>query len=72
MPYGPPLKGNVDHEIDTAPGETPPDKSPYRLSVAELNELKREINNILDQGWIRPSTSTYKVPMLFIPKKGGK
>ena len=72
LPYGPPPKRIVDHEIDTAPGETPPHKSPYRLSVAELDELKRQINNLLDQGWIRPSTSPYGAPVLFIPKKDGK
>ena len=72
LPYGPPPKRIMDHEIDTAPGVTPPYKSPYRLSVAELDELKRQINNLLDQGWIRPSTSPYGAPVLFIPKKDGK
>ena len=72
LPYGPPPKRIVDHEIETAPGEAPPHKSPYRLSVAELDELKRQINNLLDQGWIRPSTSPYGAPVLFIPKKDGK
>ena len=40
LPYGPPPKRIVDHEIDTLPGEAPPHKSPYRLSTAELDELK--------------------------------
>ena len=35
LPYGPPLKRVVDHEIETTAGETPPHKSPHRLSVAE-------------------------------------
>lgn len=39
LPYGPPPKKIVDHEIETLPGETPPHKSPYRLSIAELGEL---------------------------------
>ena len=72
LSYGPPPKRIVDHKIDMAPGETPPHKSPYRLSVAELDELKCQINNLLDQGWIRPSTSPYGAPVLFIPKKDGK
>ena len=40
--------------------------------MAELDELKRQINNLLDQGWIRPSTNPYGAPVLFIPKKDGK
>ena len=72
LPYGPPPKRVMDHEIETTPGATPPHKSPYRLSVAELDELKRQLNNLLDQGWIRPSTSPYGAPVLFIPKKNGK
>ena len=72
LPYGPPTGRVVDHEIETASGVQPPHKSPYRLSVAELDELKRQINTLLDQGWIRPSTSPYGAPVLFIPKKDGK
>ena len=34
LPYGPPPKRVMDHEIETTPGATPPHKSPYRLSVA--------------------------------------
>ena len=34
LPYGPPPKRLVDHEIETVPGEAPPHKSPYRLSSA--------------------------------------
>ena len=72
LPYGPPPKRIVDHEIDTLPGEAPPHKSPYRLNTAELDELKRQIDVLLEQGWIRPSSSPYGAPILFIPKKDGK
>jgi hypothetical protein len=72
LPYGPPPKRVIDHDIDTLPGETPPHKSPYRLSAAELDELRRQIDALLDQGWIRPSSSPYGAPILFIPKKDGK
>ena len=72
LPYGQPPKRVIDHEIDTTPGVLPPHKSPYRLSVAELDELKRQIDTLLEQGWIRPSSSPYGVPVIFIPKKDGK
>ena len=72
LPYGPPPKRVLDHEIETLPGETPPHRSPYRLSVAEMDELKRQIDTLLEQGWIRPSSSPYGAPILFIPKKNGQ
>ena len=72
LPYGPPPKRIVDHEIDTTPGAAPPHKSPYRLSTAELDEMRRQIDALLEQGWIRPSSSPYGAPILFIPKKDGK
>ena len=40
LPYGPPPKRQINHEIDTVPGEAPPHKSPYKLSPAEMDELK--------------------------------
>ena len=72
LPYGPPPKRQIDHEIETVPGEAPPHKSPYKLSPAEMDELKRQIETLLEQGWIRPSSSPYGSPILFIPKKDGK
>ena len=48
LPFGPPPKRVIDHEIDTLPGEAPPHKSPYRLSTAKLDELKRQIDVLLE------------------------
>ena len=67
--YGPPVKCIVDHAIETNPSATPPLKSPYRLSVVELDELKRQVDKLLDQGWIRLSISLHRALVLFIPKK---
>ena len=41
LPYGLPPNRQLDHEIDTVPGEAPPHKSPYRLSSTEMEELRR-------------------------------
>ena len=72
LPYGPLPKRQLDHEIDTVPGEAPPHKSPYRLSNTEMEELRRQVELLLEQGWIRPSSSPYGAPILFVPKKDGK
>ena len=72
LPYGPPPKRQLDHEIETVPGEAPPHKSPYRLSSTEMEELQRQVELLLEQEWIRPSSSPYGAPVLFVPKKDGK
>ena len=72
LPYGPPPKRQLDHEIHLVPGEEPPYKSPYRLSSIEMEGLRRQVDVLLEQGWIRPSSSPFGALVLFVPKKGGQ
>ena len=72
LPYGPPPKRQLDHEIHQVPGEEPPYKSPYRLSSTEMEELRRQVEVLLEQGWIKPSSSPFGTPVLFVPRKGGQ
>ena len=72
LPYGPPPKRMIDHEIEVVPGSEPPHKSPYRLSNAEMEELRNQVETLLEQGWIRPSLSPYGAPVIFVPKKNGQ
>ena len=72
LPYGPPPKRMIDHEIEVVPGSEPPHKSPYRLSNAEMEELRNQVETLLEQGWIRPSSSPYGAPVIFVPKKNGQ
>ena len=71
LPKELPPKREVDHRIEVVPGCTPPVKSPYRLSIAENAELKRQLNELLEAGFIRPSRSPYGAPVLFVKKKDG-
>ena len=43
----------------------------YRLSPLELDEVKRQVTDLLAKGMIRPSTSPYSAPILFVGKKDG-
>ena len=52
---------------DTAPISMPP----YRMASAELRELKEHLQELLDKGFIRPSTSPWGAPVLFVNKKDG-
>ncbi|GJR43443.1 putative reverse transcriptase domain-containing protein [Tanacetum coccineum] len=53
------------------PGETSVAKSPYRLVPFELEELSGQLKELQDKGFIRPSSSPWGAPMLFVKKKDG-
>ena len=71
LPPGLPPQRKVDHEIIEEPGSKPVNRSYYRMSPRELAELKRQIEELLANGFIRPSDSPYGAPVLFVPKKDG-
>ena len=71
LPPGLPPQRAIDHAIDVVPGSAPPYKASYRMSPLELQELKKQIEELLAQGHIRPSTSPYGSPVLFVKKKEG-
>jgi len=62
----------VDHRIEVHLRFTPPIKAPYRLNQKELEEFKRQINDLMETSCIRPSKSPYNDLMLFVGKKDGK
>ena len=61
----------IDFEIDLLPNTQPISIPPYRMAPAELKELKEQLKDLLDKGFIRPSISPWGVPVLFIKKKDG-
>ena len=70
-PQMPPTR-SVDHQIPLKPDMPPPFKGIFRLSQLELRELKRQLDQLLKDGKIKPSTSPYGAPVLFVKKKDGK
>ena len=70
LPSLPPHR-EVEFGIDLVPGATPISKAPYRLSPAELKELKQQLQELTESGFIRPSTSPWGAPVLFVKKKDG-
>ncbi|GBG81535.1 hypothetical protein CBR_g32524 [Chara braunii] len=65
------VEREVVHAIEVVPGSKVPRGRIYRMSPAELDELRRQLKELTEKGWIRPSTSPYDAPVLFVPKKGG-
>ncbi|CAI7769555.1 unnamed protein product, partial [Closterium sp. NIES-54] len=71
IPNGLPPDRAVGHTIPVEPGKVPPFRPLYRLSPAEYEEAKQQIEEYLRKGWIEPSASPYGAPILFVNKKGG-
>ncbi|GJX53425.1 putative reverse transcriptase domain-containing protein [Tanacetum coccineum] len=68
---GLPPQRQVEFRIDLVPGATPIAKSPYRLAPSEMQELSRQLQELQDKGFIRPSHSPWGAPVLFVKKKDG-
>ncbi len=66
-----PPKRDIDHEIKLIDNAIPPAQQPFRMSQPELAELKRQLEILLEKGYIRPSKSPYAAPVLFAKKKDG-
>jgi hypothetical protein len=68
---GMPLEQKVEFVIELLPGTAPISKRAYRVSRPELVELKKQIDELSEKGYIRPSTSPWAAPVLFVEKKDG-
>ncbi|WVZ63674.1 hypothetical protein U9M48_013287 [Paspalum notatum var. saurae] len=66
---GLPPDRDVEFRIDLVPGTAPVSKRPYRMAPDELKELKIQLQEQLDKGFIRPSSSPWGCPALFVEKK---
>ena len=68
---GIPLEREVDLAIEIVPGIVPMPRAPYKMALTELKELKTQLQELLDKGFIRPSVSFWGAPVLFVKKKEG-
>ncbi|XP_074299067.1 uncharacterized protein LOC141630090 [Silene latifolia] len=68
---GLPPQRDIDFGIDLKPGAGPISKAPYRMGPKELEELKKQLEELLDKGYVRPSVSPWGAPVLFFKKKDG-
>ncbi|GJS35297.1 putative reverse transcriptase domain-containing protein [Tanacetum coccineum] len=66
----PPLQ-EIEFRIGLIPGVVPIAKSPHRLAPSELEELSGKLKELQDKGFIRPSSSPWGAPVLFVKKKDG-
>ena len=68
---GIPPDREIDFQIELAPGTEPISKAPYRMAPLELKELKVQMEELVSKGFVRPSTSPWGAPVLFVKKKDG-
>ena len=70
LPGLPPVR-EVEFGIEIVPGTTPISIAPYRMALTELKELKVQLQELIDRGFIRLSVSPWGAPVLFVKKKDG-
>ncbi|GJW27773.1 putative reverse transcriptase domain-containing protein [Tanacetum coccineum] len=70
LPGLPPARP-VEFQIDLIPGAAPVARAPYRLAPSEMKELSKQLQELSDKGFIRPSSSPWGAPVLFVKKKDG-
>jgi hypothetical protein len=68
---GMPPDRDIEFIIELLPGTPPVSKRPYRMPVNELVELKKQLVELQAKGFIRPSSSPWGAPILFVEKKDG-
>ena len=61
----------MEFSIELLPAVTPTSKAPYKMSTLELVELKLQLKEMFDKGYIRPSVFPWGASVLFVKKKNG-
>ena len=67
----PPSHGMDDHSIEIIPGNTPPNKPPYRVSQAQQEEITRQVDELMSKGMIQNGSSPFCSPVVLVHKKDG-
>jgi len=71
LPKGLPPKRAVDHKIELEPEQMSASRPTYRMSQPEMDELKKQLAELMQKGFITESKSPYGAPVLFVKKKDG-
>ena len=66
---GLPPNREIEFKIELLPGTAPISRRPYRMPPSELAELKMQLHELLEKGLIRPSSSPWGCPTIFVKKK---
>ena len=72
LPYKLPPKWSISHHIDFIPRASFPNKGAYHMSPKDNEEIRKQVQELLDKGLIQESLSLCVVPPILAPKKGGE
>lgn len=72
IPSGLPPLRTIQHKIDFIPGSILPNKPAYRSNPQETEEMRKQVDGLLQKGLIRESLSPCAVPTILVPKKNGE
>jgi hypothetical protein len=71
LPHGlPPLRG-IEYHIDLLPSASLPNRPPYRSNPEQTKEIERQVQKLLENGWVQESLSPCAMPVILVPKKDG-
>jgi hypothetical protein len=68
---GLPLRRDIEFLIELASGAVPVSRTPYRMSTPDLVELKLQLKEMMDKGYVWPIMSPWGAPVMFVKKKDG-
>ena len=68
---GLPPDRDVEFSIELEPSTAPISRCPYRMALKELAKMKKQLEELLKKGFIRPSSSPWGCPAIFVKKKDG-
>ena len=71
LPKTLPPRRDIDHKIELLAGMVAPAQAPYRMDPKELVEIRKQLNELLDDVLIQPSKAPYGAPVLFQKKQDG-
>jgi hypothetical protein len=71
VPPGLPPKRGIEHQIDLVPGAFLPNRAPYRTNPEETKEIQRQVQELINKGYVKESPSPCDVPVVLAPKKDG-
>ena len=71
LPTGLPPQQSVVHQIELTPDAQPPRNTAYKMSPAELDKLRKQLDELFVAGHIEPSKSPFGAPVSFVGKKDG-
>jgi hypothetical protein len=71
VPLGLPPKRGIEHQIDLVLSAPLPNRAPYCTNPEETKEIQRQVQELINKGYVKESLSPYVVPVLLVPKKYG-